>query len=285
MNLAGFKNETIWIIGASTGIGHALAHSLARQGANLILSARREDLLITLQEELRGLTHDERLSLSTQTHASPGEVGQGTPSRPVYHVCPMDVTDLDSSARAVKWCEDHVGRVDRILFLPATHQAMSLRNLDLHAVDRIIKVNYTSVFYFLKSIESWLTPLDSKTPNLKQLAFCASVAGYNGLRKGQPYCSTKAAMINVLQGLRVELWGQVDVKVINPGFVKTPLTDNSSYPMPMIITASEAATRISKGLQKKGFEIHFPKAFTYILKVLAVLPYSVYFWILRKTVK
>ena len=116
-----------------------------------------------------------------------------------------------------------------------------------------------------------------------QIVICASVAGYRGLPTGQPYCAAKAALLNLSESLKVELEPKnIDVKVICPGFVKTPLTDKNDFPMPMIIEAEDSAIAIKKGLCSRAFEIHFPKRFTYIMKLLHILPHWLYFVVARK---
>ena len=115
-----------------------------------------------------------------------------------------------------------------------------------------------------------------------QIAICASVAGYRGLPYGQPYGSTKAALINLCESLRVEMMRKnIDVKVINPGFVQTPLTDKNAFPMPMMISSDKAAQFIARDLLTSKFEIHFPKNFTYILKIVRTLPTWLYLWLAR----
>jgi len=116
-----------------------------------------------------------------------------------------------------------------------------------------------------------------------QICLCASVAGYIGLPNSQPYASTKAALINLAESLHVEYEPKnIDIKVINPGFVQTPMTDRNQFEMPMMITAQEAATAIAKGITSQGFEVHFPKKFTLIMKLLRLLPYWLSFKITKK---
>ncbi len=116
-----------------------------------------------------------------------------------------------------------------------------------------------------------------------QIVLCASVAGYRGLPTGQPYCATKAGLISLGESLKIELApDNIDVKIICPGFVKTPLTDKNDFPMPMMISADQAARAIAKGMRSRAFEIHFPKRFTLIMKLIRHLPYGLYFWLMRK---
>jgi short-subunit dehydrogenase len=112
---------------------------------------------------------------------------------------------------------------------------------------------------------------------------CGSVAGYRGLPRSQPYAATKAAIINLAESLRAEgrKFG-VDIKVINPGFVRTPMTGKNDFDMPFMIEAGEAALAIANGLLSDSFEVHFPKKFTWLMKILSQLPDWLYFQIVSR---
>lgn len=111
-----------------------------------------------------------------------------------------------------------------------------------------------------------------------QVNLCGSVAGYFGLPNSQPYASTKAAIANLAESLRVEYQDKnIDVKLISPGFVRTPMTNKNDFEMPMMIEVEEAAQYIAKGITSSRFEIHFPKRFTWLVKLLRSLPYCLSF--------
>ena len=241
-----YQNEVIWIIGASSGIGYELALELAQQGAILALSSRRKNELDSLKERI-GDRHS---------------------------VYPLDVTDSDLTLRTAKAIYAGYGRIDRVIFMSAAYTPMTLNALDLMGVKQMIDVNILGAFHVVHAV----MPL-FKEQKKGQLALCGSVAGYVGLSGGQPYSATKAAVINLAESLRVECPSYMDIKLINPGFVKTPLTDKNSFLMPMIISPRAAAKAIAEGLLHSRFEIHFPKSFTMVLKVLKVLPYRLSFFI------
>ena len=140
------------------------------------------------------------------------------------------------------------------------------------------------------NLNGFLNLLNVITPQMVkqksgQIAVIASVAGYCGLPKSFAYGASKAALINLCEGIYPELQKHgIAISVINPGFVKTRLTDKNSFKMPFIISVKSAAEEIVKGLQKRQFEIHFPKKFTFFLKVLRLLPYRVFFFITKKIV-
>jgi len=235
-----FTGEYIWIIGASSGIGNALAKELHEQGATLFLSARTQDDLESLNAEL-GNKH---------------------------HVLPLDVSEHHDCMHATQKIQEHGVTLDRVIFLAAIYQPMQTHALDIDKTHAILKVNLGGAF---NVTEAALPIFESQRHG--QLALCGSVAGMMGLPKGQPYSASKAGVINLAESLKVEAPDYLDVKVMNPGFVRTPMTDKNDFTMPMIIEPEDAAKAIAKGLKGKGFEIHFPKKFTYWVKLLSHLPY------------
>lgn len=236
-----YNNEIIWIIGASSGIGQALAYELAAAGATLALSARRAGPLEALKAET-------------------GEQ---------HSIHPLDVAEEGAIARAISAIQATHGRIDRVVFLPAAYKPMRCDALDLATTRQIIDVNLMSAFSLVQA----LLPV-FKAQESGQLALCGSVAGYVGLPEGQPYSATKAGIINLAESLRAECPPEIDIKLISPGFVRTPMTDKNDFEMPMIITPQQAAKEIAKGLKSRAFEIHFPKRFTLLLKLLSLLPYA-----------
>jgi short-subunit dehydrogenase len=113
------------------------------------------------------------------------------------------------------------------------------------------------------------------------------VAGYRGLPAAGAYCASKSALTSFAESLHFEMKRKnVRISLISPGFIKTPMTDQNDFPMPMIKSPEFAAEQIYIGLtKKKTFEIHFPKVFTYFLKFLSILPSSIYFKIVEKGMK
>ena len=119
------------------------------------------------------------------------------------------------------------------------------------------------------------------------ISIVASVAGYRGLPVAGGYCASKAALINLAESLYFDFKRyNVRVSLINPGFVKTPLTDQNKFPMPMIKSPKYAAEKIFTGLTKKNaFEIHFPIAFTMIMKLIRIMPNWMFFLLMKKGIK
>jgi len=115
------------------------------------------------------------------------------------------------------------------------------------------------------------------------IGIVSSVAGYSGLPTGLVYGATKAALINLSETLYLDLAPRgIGVYLINPGFVKTPLTDKNEFTMPALISPGEAALAMVRGFERGEFEIHFPKRFTRWLKILRLLPYRLYFPIIHR---
>ena len=110
-------------------------------------------------------------------------------------------------------------------------------------------------------------------------------AGYVGLPQGQIYSAIKAGVINLAESLRAELAPEVDVRLISPGFVDTRLTQKNDFDMPALIQPEDAAAAIVKGLDKGGFELHFPRRLTLPLKFLRALPYGLALRLTRRLVR
>ena len=238
--------EVIWIIGATEGIGEALARAWASQGARLILSARSSEKLDRLIAELGS-----------------------------QHIAiPLDVGKRSTIAAAADQIS-RIGPLDRIIHLAALYDPGKVAEIDPDKAAEIVNVNLTGSFH----IAQIAPPLLKKGG---QLALCGSVAGYIGLPQGQIYSASKAGVINLAQTLRSELAGTIDVRLISPGFVETRLTQRNDFTMPAIITPQKAADAIIKGLKSRRFEVHFPRRFTYILKVISVLPYWASLPLLRR---
>lgn len=246
-----FQDKNIWIIGASSGIGKALAIELASKGATIILSARRADQLEAIIPELQGRNHK---------------------------AVALDVGEPETIGSAVSVIKENFQRIDIIIFLAAIYTPTNKDDIDLEFIDKALRVNIGGAF----NIVHYVTPL-LEAQGGGQIALCGSVAGYRGLPNGQPYSATKAAINNYAESLKIELEPKnIDVRLISPGFVKTALTDQNEFDMPFIIETDEAARGIAKGLLSKSFEIHFPKKFTFIMKAINILPNALFFKLFRK---
>ncbi|MFN3746949.1 MAG: SDR family NAD(P)-dependent oxidoreductase [Hyphomicrobiaceae bacterium] len=242
--------RTAWITGASSGIGRALALSLARQGVLVAASAR---------------SHDGLASLS----AEEGRI----------RAYALDVTDRAAVADAHKQIVADLGGIDlAVLNAGVWHPMKATAYSAEHAADSMA-VNYLGV---ANAVEA-LIP-DMVQAGRGQIALVASVAGYRGLPKAAAYAPSKAAVISLAEVLRLELARHgIRVNLINPGFVDTPMTATNRFPMPFIIKADDAAARIIRGLAKGRFEIAFPWQLVALLKLARTLPYALYFKLAGRT--
>lgn len=235
-----YINKVVWIIGASSGIGEALAYELASRGAVLALSARNEASLKAITDKLNSNEHK---------------------------IFSFDVSNAEQFKRNAHAIRANLGRIDSIIYLSAVYFPQSLKALDLYQTKEMIDINLLGAFHCIQSVLPIF--IEQQTG---QIALCGSVAGYIGLPNGQPYSATKAAIQNLAESLYLEHSDMLDIKLISPGFVKTPMTAKNQFKMPMMIEVDVAAKHIANGLLKNNFEIHFPKRFTYILKFINCLP-------------
>lgn len=239
------ETQVVWIVGASQGIGCELAQALHREGRHVVLSARSEAPLQDMADKM----------------------GERCEVRPV------DVTSTEALLNTAEAIFQAHGRLDSAIYLAATYHPMEVAQLDMDKVEETLEINLLGAFNFVHAIFP-----EMKRRKAGQIVLVGSVAGYGGLPRSQPYASTKAAMINLAESLYLEAKGSgVDIKLVSPGFVRTRLTDKNEFKMPAIIEPDQAAEEILKGMKSGKFEIHFPKRFTRLLKLLQLLPYSLYF--------
>jgi short-subunit dehydrogenase len=237
--------KNIWITGASSGIGKALAIKFASKGWRVAASARRENLLKELNQENQNI-----------------------------HPFPLDVTNIDQCKTVFKNIIEKFKDIEISIFGTGIHDPKSEKKFNLDKIRKIMEVNY---FGTMNSINAVYDYYNNKKSG--QISIISSVAGYRGLPAAGAYCASKSALTSFAETLQFEMKRKnVRVSLISPGFIKTPMTDQNDFPMPMIKSPEFAAEQIYIGLiKKKGFEIHFPKIFTYFLKFLRILPNSIYF--------
>jgi len=245
--------KTIWITGASSGIGRALAIKFANEGWIVAASARRENLL----QELNKINEN------------------------IYSF-PLDVTNIEQCKTVFNSIVDKFKDIEISIFSTGIHDPESEKEFSLEKIRKIMEVNY---FGTMNSINSVYNYYNNKKHG--QISIVSSVAGYRGLPAAGAYCASKSALTSFTESLHFEMKRKnVRVSLVSPGFIKTPMTDQNDFPMPMIKSPEFAAEQIYTGLiKKKGFEIHFPKAFTFIMKLLSILPSSIYFMIVEKGMK
>ena len=237
--------KVIWITGASSGIGKALSIKFAQEGWIVAASARREGLL----QELNRINKN-------------------------IHSFPLDVTNPEQCKKVFENIIKKFSDIEISIFGTGIHDPNSEKKFNLEKIREIMEVNYFGTMNSINSVYDYYN--DKKSG---QISVISSVAGYRGLPAAGAYCASKSALTSFTESLRFEMTRKnVRVSLVSPGFIKTPMTDQNDFPMPMIKSPEFAAEQIYIGLTKKTrFEIHFPKAFTFFLKFLRILPYPIYF--------
>lgn len=246
-----WRGKTVWLIGASTGIGRASASALHGLGARVIVSARHAQAL-----------HD-------FVAAHPGFTAEGHATAVAL---PLDVSEAGAVQAAAQTILE-TGPIDCAMYCAGTFKELRATEYKLSDMLQHQQVNYVGA----------LQMLDAVLPHFLQrqaghISLISSVAGYAGLPKSMAYGPTKAALINLAETLYLDLHEQnIGVSLICPGFVDTPLTSTNEFNMPALISPEQAAQAILRGWDKGQFEIHFPKRFTLWMKALRLLPYRLYF--------
>jgi len=247
------NNKVIWITGGSSGIGKALAYKFANEGWQVALSARREELLNEISKSNNNI-----------------------------HSFPLDVLDVEKCKEVFNKIVSKFENIDIAVFSTGIHDPNSERKLNLESIRKIMETNFFGTMNSINSVYNYF-----KEKKSGHISIVSSVAGYRGLPIAGAYCASKSALISYAESLYFDMKRfNVRVSVINPGFIKTPMTDQNPFPMPMIVSPEFAAEEMFKGLTKsKSFEIHFPKKFTFIMKILKIMPNWLYLKLIKKGMK
>jgi short-subunit dehydrogenase len=249
------QSRIAWVTGASRGIGAAVARHLARDGWTVAASARDAT-------ELKALSHE------------PEEL----PGRIVGF--PLDVSDPEACSRVYAEIGSSMGPVDLVILNAGTHEPIDGIRFSVAPVRMLVEINLMGAVHCLAPVIQ-----DFVARGWGRIGVVASAAGYRGLPTASGYGATKAGLINMCEALRPELEpAGVILSCIVPGFVKTTLTDRNPFAMPFLMDVDDAAARIVRGLETRRFEITFPRRFTYLLKLLRLLPYRAFFAVTRRLV-
>lgn len=236
------RGKTYWLVGASEGLGRALAHELSESGVELVLSARSEDRLKELSRELPG------------------------PAR----VLPLDVTDNDNVISAAQ----ELGQIDGIIYMAGAYVPMSCKEWDAGSVEKICDVNFMGAVRVLGQVVPQFV-----AANKGHIVLIGSLAGYRALPNAVGYSASKAALMHLGENIALDLSDtDVQVQVLNPGFVKTRLTDQNSFKMPFIMSPEKAAKTVARTMQGSRFQTAFPAPFSWLFKALKFIPHQVLRW-------
>lgn len=246
--ITSWARQRVWLVGASTGIGRALAAHLHGLGAQVLVSARQ-----------------------------PAALASFCAQHPGAQALALDVSD----APAVRAAAQQVlaqGPLDLVLYCAGYFRAQRASAFDLDDMLRHQSVNYQGVLHLLDAL---LPALQAQGHG--HISLVSSVAGYRGLPNSLAYGPTKAALSNLAETLYLDLHPLgLGVSLVCPGFVDTPLTAQNEFRMPGLITPERAAQEMVAGWRRGLFEIHFPKGFTRWMKLLQLLPYRPYFAAVRR---
>ena len=245
--------KVIWITGASSGIGKALAIKFANENWNVAISARRENILKEISESNENIKS-----------------------------FPLDVTDKTKCKEVFEQIKSHYGNVDICFFSTGTWNPKKEKDIDVEQIENVFKVNFFGTVNSIKAVEEYF-----KNKNSGIITIVSSIAGYRGLPNSTGYGPSKSALNNLAESLYFD-FGRHNVRVclVSPGFIKTPMTDKNDFKMPFLKTSEFAADKIYDGLiNQNNFEIHFPKELTLTLKLFGLLPSKIYFYLVKKLTK
>ena len=242
------SKKTIWITGASSGIGKATAMKFAAEGWKVIISARRTELLNELSK-----------------------------NQNIYSY-PLDVTNAVNAKEVFNNIINDHGNINLCIFSSGTYERKSEKELNVENIKHVMEVNFIGVINCVSAVEKYY-----KTKNNGHIAIVSSPVGYRGLPKSSGYTPSKAALNNFTQGIYFDFKKfNVRINLISPGFIKTQLTDKNEFPMPFLRSAEYAADKIFYGLQKKSFEIIFPPQIAIMYWIFRILPNKIYNFLITK---
>jgi NAD(P)-dependent dehydrogenase (short-subunit alcohol dehydrogenase family) len=245
-----------WITGAGKGIGKAVTLELASRGWTVAASARTEADLVSVEAEAA---------------AAGGRV--------VPFV--LDITEQTAVSQAVGRIEDRLGGIDLAFLNAGTYVRFGVADFTVEAFGRQIEINVMGTVNCLDPVLARM-----RQRNAGHIAVVSSLTAYRGLPYASAYGASKAALTNMCEAMKPELDALgIQMTIIHPGFVKTPLTDLNEFPMPFLMEADAAARRIVDGLERGAFEITFPRRLAILLKLARCLPYGLYFAMTRRLVK
>ncbi len=241
------QGKCVWLTGASSGIGEALAYELARRGARVAITARRKELLD---------------DIVTKIVAAHGEA----------HSFPGDVLNLEEMKGVVDSIEKTMGPIDLAIPNAGTHIFSKPEQFDSAEYLSIMQLNFGGVLHCLEAVIPRMLLRGGG-----HLAPVASLAGYRGLPRAAAYGASKSALIHFLESVRFHLQPKgIAISIVNPGFVKTPLTDKNDFFMPFLISSERAAKIICNGIERGKRTIAFPIPFSWIVGLAKFLPAPVY---------
>lgn len=241
------RGKNIWITGATSGIGEALSYELAFRGARLGLTARREVELNRVAQNIK-------------------DIGAKV------SICVADVTNQEELLHAVSIFNIDLGPLDIVIANAGNHIETWPENFKVDEYLELMNVNYGGM---LRTFSSIIPQFQNKKSGI--LVGIASLAGYRGLPQAAAYGASKAAMIHFMESIRFHLVKQgIKVVTVNPGFVKTPLTDKNKFSMPFLLTVERSAQYIADGIESEKDIIVYPTLFGMFFNFMRIIPFKIY---------
>jgi short-subunit dehydrogenase len=236
-----FAGKRYWLVGASEGLGAALAEALSRAGAEVILSARNEAGLQAVASGLPGPSQCQ----------------------------PVDVTDADSVRRAA----DAIGPVDGMVYLAAVYWPMPAVRWQAEQATAMADVNFTGALRVLGAVVPDMVARDSG-----HIVITGSLGGFRGLPGAIGYAASKAGVMSLAESMYYDLRKTgVDVQLVNAGYIRTRLSDKNTIPMPFIMEPEAAADRMLAHMRSPRFSTSFPTVFSWLFRISRFLPQGLYF--------
>ena len=236
-----WQGKTYWLIGASEGLGAALARQMSRAGVQLILSARSEDALTRLAVDLPG------------------------PAR----VLPLDVTDSDAVTRAAA----EAGEIDGMVYLAGAYWPFGAKGWNAEQAETMGEVNFLGS---LRAVGAILPGMQARGRG--HVVLTGSLTAYGGLPGAAPYVATKAGIMALAESLRCDLRRtDIDVQLLNPGYIRTRLTAKNDFAMPGMMEPEDAARICFEHMNSDSFSRAFPTWFSFLFRAARFLPGWLYF--------
>lgn len=240
-----WTGKRYWLVGASEGLGRALAEVMSRVGVELVLSARSEERLQELADSL------------------PGRAQAVT----------IDVSDTASVRKAV----DEVGEIDGVIYLAGVYWPMSAKAWQADEAVQMCDINFTGAMRVMGAVVPWFVERDRG-----HVVLVGSLSGFRGLPGAIGYAASKAGVMALAESMQADLRTTgVEVQLVNPGFIKTRLTEKNDFTMPFIMSPEDAAKVAFEHLSTDHFKKSFPTMFSWVFRLSQFLPDWLYYRVFR----
>ena len=249
--------KTVWITGGSSGIGLATANKFLKNNWKVIISSSDDKKLLDAKKKI-----EDNINKNIFTYK-------------------CDISNREEVQNTIEKIYKELGKIDLAILNAAAYSPNKTQNFLIENYEKLIDVNLKGTLY---CIESLIVKMKYQNSHI---AIVSSPVGYRGLPTAGAYGLSKAGLTNLCESLYFDLQkDKIKISVINPGFIESESTKLNNFSMPFIKTSSFAANKIFDGLTGKyKFEIYFPWFFLILLKFFRILPYRIYFFLIKKITK